>query len=665
MSATYFRQVLVGCLLMVFLGACGNDGTDGAAGPAGPPGASEPAGSPGTTGPSGPPGADGQSSLISVTVEPAGANCSGGGSRIDSGLDTNASGSLDASEITSTQYVCSGSSNSLVETGNEPAGANCPTGGKRFDAGLDANRDGVLDTPEINSSGYLCNGATGSSGISALTAISAEPAGANCSSGGVKVTTGADTNRNGNLDAAEITGTQFVCNGNAAVNTLIRTDTESAGSNCANAGTRISAGPDTNHNNTLDAGEITATAYACNGAPGASMVWEELTSGPIQAASGRGYLANGVDQIVITLPASPALGDEIQISGVGSGGWRVAQNAGQSIVTQPLNGGGIGTAWSVHGPSISWHALASSADGTRLVAAADTLYTSSDSGVTWTSRETSRQWTAVASSADGMRMIAGAFSNTLYISADGGVTWTSRGPSKLWSGVASSADGTHLLASANGSLFTSTDGGLSWTARETPRGWNAVASSSDGTRLVAAPSSDYLYTSSDAGVTWTARAQVADWLAVASSADGMRLIASVSQGQLYTSNDAGVTWVARESNRNWYGVASSADGTRLLASVEYGQLYTSTDSGITWTARDSNRPWGAVASSADGTKLAATQYYDGSAHPMFTSTITPRDTTTVGTSGALSSGPYGSITLQYAGSGKFLVKTHSGAFSVE
>jgi microcystin-dependent protein len=38
-----------------------------------------------------------------------GANCSGGGTKVDSGLDANANGTLDASEVASTSYVCNGS----------------------------------------------------------------------------------------------------------------------------------------------------------------------------------------------------------------------------------------------------------------------------------------------------------------------------------------------------------------------------------------------------------------------------------------------------------------------------------------------------------------------------------------------------------------------------
>ena len=56
----------------------------------------------------------------------------------------------------------------------------------------------------------------------------------------------------------------------------------------------------------------------------------------------------------------------------------------------------------------NWYSLASSADGTKLVAANlwDSIYTSTDSGVSWTPRESSRNWFSVASSADGSKLVA-------------------------------------------------------------------------------------------------------------------------------------------------------------------------------------------------------------------------------------------------------------------
>ena len=58
---------------------------------------------------SGSDGTNGKNSLISTTTESAGSNCSTGGLKIQSGLDSDADGVLDSNEVTSTTYVCNGS----------------------------------------------------------------------------------------------------------------------------------------------------------------------------------------------------------------------------------------------------------------------------------------------------------------------------------------------------------------------------------------------------------------------------------------------------------------------------------------------------------------------------------------------------------------------------
>src|SRR5437867_1936950 len=116
-------------------------------------------------------------------------------------------------------------------------------------------------------------------------------------------------------------------------------------------------------------------------------------------------------------------------------------------------------------PYEDWGAVASSADGTKLVATGGAhqgyfwanplpIYTSTDSGATWTKTSApNNRWTSVASSADGALLVAvatihGDFGDGLiYTSPDSGATWTqTSAPSNHWSSVASSADGTKLVA---------------------------------------------------------------------------------------------------------------------------------------------------------------------------------------------------------------------------
>ncbi len=272
----------------------------------------------------------------------------------------------------------------------------------------------------------------------------------------------------------------------------------------------------------------------------------------------------------------------------------------------------VGNFWVASATVQNWLDVASSNDGTHLVAVGGgtQIYVSTDFGVTWTAQATSQEWRAVASSSDGTKLIAGADHGGLYISADSGMTWHVAGnsPTATWQAVASSSDGTHLVAAVyNGQLFTSVDSGVTWTPRDTTRNWRGLASSSDGTHLVALVwGGGQIYTSTDSGVTWTPRAANQNWVTVASSSDGTHLVATVLGGQIYTSTDSGVTWIPRDATRDWYGVASSSDGTRLVATVASGgQIYTSTDSGVTWTPNESVRDWRGVTSSSDGSHLAA------------------------------------------------------------
>jgi hypothetical protein len=309
-------------------------------------------------------------------------------------------------------------------------------------------------------------------------------------------------------------------------------------------------------------------------------------------------------------------------------------------------------------PTDSWRALASSADGTKLVAVASggLVYTSPDSGTNWYAKNApSAAWNTVASSWDGAKLVAAVYGGLIYSSADSGVTWTPTGsPSARWSSVASSLDGSKLVAAinndstgSNNALYVSANSGVTWTRTTAPaQHWNGVASSADGSKLVAvAGNAAYstagpIFTSADSGVTWQPSGAPSNvWNTVASSADGTKLVAAgqaigVRQscrinygappictwvpatfaGPIYTSTNSGATWMAATNapHENWDSVTASADGSRLAAAAAADDLsnlvplYTSTNSGITWMLANSPaNKWSSVASSADGTKLAA------------------------------------------------------------
>ena len=75
--------------------------------------------------------------------------------------------------------------------------------------------------------------------------------------------------------------------------------------------------------------------------------------------------------------------------------------------------------WTPRDSNRNWISVASSSDGTKLVAVAASggqIYTSTDSGVNWTARESSRDWRSVASSSDGGKLVAVVSGGQIYTS---------------------------------------------------------------------------------------------------------------------------------------------------------------------------------------------------------------------------------------------------------
>jgi hypothetical protein len=102
------------------IGLTGAIGATGPQGPIGLTGATGAQGPIGSTGPVGANGTNGLNALIKTTAEPAGSNCTNGGTKIETGLDVNGNGVLDASEINAsqTQYVCNGLNNNSSSNSN-------------------------------------------------------------------------------------------------------------------------------------------------------------------------------------------------------------------------------------------------------------------------------------------------------------------------------------------------------------------------------------------------------------------------------------------------------------------------------------------------------------------------------------------------------------------
>ena len=283
--------------------------------------------------------------------------------------------------------------------------------------------------------------------------------------------------------------------------------------------------------------------------------------------------------------------------------------------------------------NIYWSSIASSADGSKLVAVAgsgNVIYTSPDSGSTWVqvTNPPIGSWQSVASSASGSKLAIAGFNSPICVSTNFGASWGATDSLRQgWFAIASSADGTKLVAAAlidsNGNpslVFTSTNSGNTWTQTRLPNAsWRSVASSPDGTKLIAACSSDTngnpcpIFVSTNSGVSWiTNNMPIATWEAVASSSDGTKLIAGDYNGMIYTSTNSGTAWISNNLASYITSVAASSDGSEFIAVG--GLIHVSTNSGAAWApAYAPLEDWSAVASSADGAKLVAATVpaYDG------------------------------------------------------
>ena len=312
---------------------------------------------------------------------------------------------------------------------------------------------------------------------------------------------------------------------------------------------------------------------------------------------------NPLSAQIWTRTSAPTVPFNISIASSADGTILAAVEDGVSGVLVSTNSGATWTSNSLPNQKIpEILSVACSADGSKVVTADFWMgiYVSTNTGTTWiqTGAFGTTPVSSLASSADGTKLVAavgqlGSNVGPIYASTNSGITWTLTGaPTNYWISVASSADGSKLVAATyppgerTGLIYTSTNSGMTWVTTGAPGNpWTCVASSADGARLIAASGPDTdsdfippIYTSTDSGATWITNNMPGKfWQGVASSADGNRLVAVAQGGIIYTSTNCGATWILNsfpDPSAILWSVASSADGGKLAAGAMGGGIYT-------------------------------------------------------------------------------------------
>ena len=277
-----------------------------------------------------------------------------------------------------------------------------------------------------------------------------------------------------------------------------------------------------------------------------------------------------------------------------------------------------------------WSAVATNADGTRMLAATNItgrIYYSSNSGKTWievfpTGVPENKDWSALAISGNSWTMIAAVNGGKVYQSTNLGSTWTEIMPAgssvdKSWYSASLSYDGlTGLIGVLGGRVYYQRYG--SW-SEVSPAGggqdkwWQVVRVSQDGSTLLAANDQRIYTAPGSSSSSWTEIQPAGDvnkdWRSVSLSNNGQKMIAAANNSRLYLFN--GSSWSetqpAGDVDKAWYHTGISSDGTTMLAGVYGGRLcyYTSGAWSETQPAGDADKNWNSVTMSPGGSAILA------------------------------------------------------------
>ncbi|CEG60972.1 hypothetical protein [Legionella micdadei] len=184
----------------------------------------------------------------------------------------------------------------------------------------------ILNSGTSASSWYAALSASGG-GVASITGTANQVI-ASSSTGAVTLSTPQDiaTTSSPTFNALTLTNPLTQANGGTENSTPL-TNGELWVGNTGNPPSRTTLTAGSNISISNGAGSITISATGLAG-----FSWTTVTGTSQAMLSNNGYIANNAGLVTLTLPATSAVGDEIDIIGKGAGGWKVQCGVGQTIV---------------------------------------------------------------------------------------------------------------------------------------------------------------------------------------------------------------------------------------------------------------------------------------------------------------------------------------------
>ncbi|MCP3100687.1 hypothetical protein LZ198_17595 [Myxococcus sp. K15C18031901] len=214
---------------------------------------------------------------VSRTTEvPAGETCALGGSKVESGPDWNRDGVLGDAEVATTEVLCNPTSAPILTRRlSEPRGEHCELGGTRVQSGPDTNANDLLDDAEVVTTEFVCAAPP----PAVLVTTEQLAPGETCPQGGQTIRAGTDMDGDGVLSSGEVGRELTACMEKAPF--LVRaysTGLDSHGFCPGGSQTLVQAGIDLDEDHALDPGEVRSSQFLCGPASKIRFSWKVTPS---------------------------------------------------------------------------------------------------------------------------------------------------------------------------------------------------------------------------------------------------------------------------------------------------------------------------------------------------------------------------------------------------